>query len=696
MTRPSLLFRGALHRPSSFALINQRLVAGLRQKGWPTTVCPTDRGATRAPRFEPPDVYLFHDHPYDVLSAPGRVNAFILSYDYARFVPADRSLAAQLNDHFDVLFVPTRFVKRVCRRNGVRIPIHLCPWGVDRRDIHPGPQVRRDADDRFRFLYLGGATERKGCDLLLRAFFQAFTNEAVSLTIKAFAYDDLLPWMEAVMTSKGVGRSGRPPVTFEHGHVRSVGQYYRDADSGVFPFRGEGFGLPILECLASGRPVIVTRGGGPLDFCRRPFATFIQTKIVQRDRKIQFRPEVHDLARLMRQMVERGRPHPASEPAISRSVADFTWDRTIDILDRVLRSVKPRHWPSTVRARPPARHGARMATRVAYAYFEKGRTSWKYTSLKIDACLRRHFASYVPLPAARSRLDINADIVVGQAGFCLGRFLDARRRNPACRMILVRENGPIEVVTTIQDRERRLMKCPPRSVTAFVRWTHRSESERADRIVVLSEASRGQFVAAGYPASKLRVVRPGIKVGRLLRARNQQTIRFLFVGSDPFRKGIRVLLAAWDRLRLRRAELMVVAPNELLQSPQVLRSLVSNPSIRVESFVPNRWLHRLDDNIDCHVLPTFEDGFSNMVAEGMGRGRPAIVSRAAGVSELIEHGRTGLIVDTGSVTALADAMQWVSEHRARLGTLGEAAYEAARQHPWSLFERRLVACLEER
>ena len=57
-------------------------------------VCPTDRGTTGAPRFEPPDIYLFHDHPYDVLHAPGRVNAFILSYDYARFVPADRALAA--------------------------------------------------------------------------------------------------------------------------------------------------------------------------------------------------------------------------------------------------------------------------------------------------------------------------------------------------------------------------------------------------------------------------------------------------------------------------------------------------------------------------------------------------------------------------------------------------------------------------
>ena len=111
--------------------------------------------------------------------------------------------------------------------------------------------------------------------------------------------------------------------------------------------------------------------------------------------------------------------------------------------------------------------------------------------------------------------------------------------------------------------------------------------------------------------------------------------------------------------------------------------------------MPNRWLHQLDETIDCHVLPTFEDGFSTTIAEGMGQGRPAIVSRAAGVSELIEHGRSGLVVRTGSVTALAHAMQWVSDHRSRLATMGEAAYETARQHPWSHVRAANSACLEE-
>ena len=42
---------------------------------------------------------------------------------------------------------------------------------------------------------------------------------------------------------------------------------YRSCDVLVHPYRGEGFGLPIAEAMASGLPVIVTGYGACLDFC---------------------------------------------------------------------------------------------------------------------------------------------------------------------------------------------------------------------------------------------------------------------------------------------------------------------------------------------------------------------------------------------------------------------------------------------
>jgi glycosyltransferase involved in cell wall biosynthesis len=41
---------------------------------------------------------------------------------------------------------------------------------------------------------------------------------------------------------------------------------YSWAEFGVFPFRAEGWGLPILECLAKGRPVICQNYSGPTEY----------------------------------------------------------------------------------------------------------------------------------------------------------------------------------------------------------------------------------------------------------------------------------------------------------------------------------------------------------------------------------------------------------------------------------------------
>jgi glycosyltransferase involved in cell wall biosynthesis len=80
----------------------------------------------------------------------------------------------------------------------------------------------------------------------------------------------------------------------------------------------------------------------------------------------------------------------------------------------------------------------------------------------------------------------------------------------------------------------------------------------------------------------------------------------------------------------------------------------------------------------------------------MGRGIPAIVSSATGVSDLIVHGENGYVVESGSVSDLAQVLARVSDERDRLPVLGEAALETARRYPWRRFETGLVDCIEGR
>jgi glycosyltransferase involved in cell wall biosynthesis len=697
---PSLLYHGPFERLTSFSLINRRLAAGLRAKGWDLTAMASDRTAGGARRAPLPDVYLFHGHPYDVTDAPGRLNVFLLPYDYARFVPADRHLAPRLNACFDRLVAPSHFTGDACERSGVTIPIDVCPHGVDPREIHPGaPPIAWPSSRAFRFLYLGGVYERKGSDLLLRAYLREFTaRDDVSLLVKGFSYAHLQPWVRAQMDGLGVGRPGAPEIVYEYGEAPSVAGYYTAAHVGVFPFRGEGFGLPVLECLASGRPVIVTRGCGPLDFCREPFARFLDARPVRREGREQLEPDLGALRRHMREAYQAGPVPAAVQARIHASVAGLTWAHAVERLDTLLRDAWARRAPRrAVHATPTS--ATRRPSRVAFAFFATGQTSWRKTSLRIDAALRRRFPGYASLPFARPALPPRTDVVVGQSGFCLEAFRAARDANPHARRLLHRGSGPLETVLAITNGERRRCGVPPLDTPPIERWRHREEAALADTIVVESTVCRELFLRAGHPARKVRVLSPGIDVPDRRRARlvgARDPIRFLFVGTDPFRKGARLLLEAWARLRPARAELVCVAAQELLASRRILRLLVGSPEIRVLPPLGYRSFLALYEQVDCVLQPSLEDGFAYAVAEGMARGLPAVVSTATGVRDLVVDGENGCVVRSGSVADLERALANLSEARRRLAAMGDAARATARQYPWRRFEAGLVDLVEER
>src|SRR5262249_708299 len=57
-----------------------------------------------------------------------------------------------------------------------------------------------------------------------------------------------------------------------------IAQLYNACDCLVHPYRGEGFGLPVLEAMACGLPVIVTAGGATDDFVDEQTGYVISSK----------------------------------------------------------------------------------------------------------------------------------------------------------------------------------------------------------------------------------------------------------------------------------------------------------------------------------------------------------------------------------------------------------------------------------
>jgi glycosyltransferase involved in cell wall biosynthesis len=92
---------------------------------------------------------------------------------------------------------------------------------------------------------------------------------------------------------------------------------------------------------------------------------------------------------------------------------------------------------------------------------------------------------------------------------------------------------------------------------------------------------------------------------------------------------------------------------------------------------------------DLFVLPSRSEAFPNGAMEAMAAGLPVIASRVGGLLDLIEDGRTGILVPPGDVAALAAAIEPLVLNPARAFALGSAAREEiARRYS---FERMVGA-----
>ena len=166
------------------------------------------------------------------------------------------------------------------------------------------------------------------------------------------------------------------------------------------------------------------------------------------------------------------------------------------------------------------------------------------------------------------------------------------------------------------------------------------------------------------------------------------TARILYVGRISAEKGLEVLLEAMEQLVRRRsgAFTLTMAGCDFVGSPygDRFRSRVAASSVAAvvdqRGYLPyGPALWELYDSHDVLVLPSFTEGFPQVLLEGMARGIPVVATAVGGVPILVRDGENGLVIPAGRPDALADAVARLVDDpqlRARLSRGGLACAAA--------------------
>ncbi|HEY1068662.1 MAG TPA: glycosyltransferase, partial [Pirellulales bacterium] len=127
--------------------------------------------------------------------------------------------------------------------------------------------------------------QRKGFDLVLDAYLAEFTPaDDVCLVVKdvgAATFYRGASFRDAILAA--AADPTQPAIVYLDDEMteEQIAGLYRACHCLTAPYRGEGFGLPILEAMACGLPPIVPRGGPTDDFVPAEAGYFLETRTIE-------------------------------------------------------------------------------------------------------------------------------------------------------------------------------------------------------------------------------------------------------------------------------------------------------------------------------------------------------------------------------------------------------------------------------
>jgi glycosyltransferase involved in cell wall biosynthesis len=143
-------------------------------------------------------------------------------------------------------------------------------------------------------------------------------------------------------------------------------------------------------------------------------------------------------------------------------------------------------------------------------------------------------------------------------------------------------------------------------------------------------------------------------------------------------KGMNELFTAFSQLENVKAKLFIAGaeePNSGLDY-DLLRWAKSAENITFHGYVND--IQRYFAMLDVLILPSYREGFGNIVIEAQAMGVPVIVSDIPGPTDAMSPGETGLTIPAKDAQALRQAMEEMAAHpdmRVEMGTNGRQFVE---------------------
>lgn len=249
------------------------------------------------------------------------------------------------------------------------------------------------------------------------------------------------------------------------------------------------------------------------------------------------------------------------------------------------------------------------------------------------------------------------------------------------RLAAILEHVPIVIGTEVNIYERK------RPHHAFA---ERLLMSRTDRVIVSAASVRDFYIRqvhanpakvdVVYNAVDFAQAEPTVSRGVMRRSLELPDDALVagIIARLTEQKGHGILFEALaSRAELAAVHLIVIGGGEL-QDRLKERASALGIAPRVHFLGARRDLGDLLNAMDVFVMPSLWEGLPLSLVLAMGAGRACVATRVAGIPEVVDDGRTGLLVPPGDSAALGAALAAVFTDADRRRAMGAAAAAAVR------------------
>lgn len=580
----------------------------------------------------------------------------------------------------DEIWVPSHAGAAAFEHGGVPASrLRVVPGTLDFDLFQPGlePLALDVPDGAQVFLSNFAFSERKAWRQLLAAWARAFApTDPVVLVLKTNGGDSEKAIRarvdEAVQdAARAAGRPGCAPVQVVTDNLSTtdLARLYASADAYVLPSRGEGWGRPYMEAMAMGLPTVGSRFLGNLEFMTDATSWLVDGELVPV-------PDDHDI------FIDDVSGHRWFDPDVDQLAAILT--EIASDPDAARRKAAGAR-PDLIERFGPEATARRLREAIDAA-------AERYASLAGSgraAVLRGPFGRNASLAIVNDRL--------------LEGLEDGGRRVGARQPGAPADRAPVPTVTHHWPPDLTPGSAGP--TVAMLAWEFGSPPAewaagipgQVDRVVVYSEYVRDCFVEAGTPPGSIEVVPCGVDLDAFTpdgAARDlgvDASCVFLFVGGTIWRKGVDLLLEAWERAFGPEDDVALVIKDFGVDSHyrgQTSRDRIRETAAREDvATVVHFEDHLAPDELpalyraaDVLVAPYRGEGFCLPILEAMACGVPA-VHTAIGPSAEFCGDDAGWAVAADRVYVAGEGLPPIHEvayvHEVRIDALVEALRTAA-------------------